>query len=186
MLWCLTPLSTIVQLYRGGSKPKYPEKTTCRKSLTNFSHNVELGWSGRVSSSSPTCDTLRVTLVTNPMISDFCQEWGKDINLYVKYRRVIFLLLCSSSCSFSIWFCNAPRFSWNIAKVGVNYQSINHSVDCVAVPIMSHILSLHFIICLIIYIHCLHYFIYLHQKCLNLHDMFLLILNVFKPTPWYV
>jgi hypothetical protein len=45
-LWCLTPLSTIFQLYRGGQfywcrKPEYPEKTpTCLKSLTNFSHNV--------------------------------------------------------------------------------------------------------------------------------------------------
>jgi hypothetical protein len=41
-LWCLTQLSTMVQLNRGGQiywwkKPEYPEKpTTCAKSLTKF------------------------------------------------------------------------------------------------------------------------------------------------------
>jgi hypothetical protein len=40
--WCLTPLSTIFQLYRGGQKPEYPEKTDNLSQVTDNLYQIML------------------------------------------------------------------------------------------------------------------------------------------------
>ena len=79
-LWCLTPLLTIVQLYRGGhfigrgnqtTQKKTTKNTYCRKSLTNFITQC------CIECTPPCAKTLTSQVVVNPSHAYSYEVTGK-------------------------------------------------------------------------------------------------------------
>jgi hypothetical protein len=94
-LWCLTPRSTIFQLYRGGQfywwrKAEYPEKTTDLSQVINktLSHNVIL---------------LNVALntINQPTNRTFCVESCQESHFY---RPILFFTSLSTQLTFKYWY----------------------------------------------------------------------------------
>ena len=120
-LWCLTLLSTIFQLYRGGQfdrwKPDYPEKTTDLPQITDRLHHIK--WY--------TSPWASFELTTFVVIGTDCIGSCKSIWLRPRRPLLIKLMFFKYHTVRTVPKSN-PWYSWNIAESCVKHQqSINQS-----------------------------------------------------------
>jgi hypothetical protein len=109
-LWCLTPLSTVFQLYRGGQfywwrKPEYPEKTTHVKdhSLIMINNKMMIQWM-KFFMKAGKYITVIIVLTLYLYVFIYCRNIYRSNQCIIRDVKMDNLIICSSLCKGKVLF----------------------------------------------------------------------------------